>query len=90
MAKIHGILELPSARPRRQPRLVSSSRRPAAKTAEEAQQVAVGIGNDELPVAGLDVALPIPALLERYMERQAGPLHSRMEVLDVGNLDLEI
>ena len=41
---------------------------PSAKVAEEAKEIAIRVGDDELPIARFFVTLSIPTLLERDID----------------------
>jgi hypothetical protein len=63
---------------------------PFAKAREEAKEIAIGVNDDELPIARFFVALSVPALLKRDIDGNARPRHLRMELVDVGNLNLKV
>jgi hypothetical protein len=63
---------------------------PFAKTREEAKEIAIWVDDDELPIARFLVALAVPALLKRDMDGGARPQRLRMELVDVGNLNLKV
>lgn len=64
--------------------------RPSAEAAEEAEQIAVRIDDNELPIAGFFVALTIPAVFKRHMNGCTVLHRLRVKGIHVGDLDLEV
>ncbi len=67
-----------------------SYRLSSAKAREEAKEKAVRVDDHELPKASFYVATSIPALLKRDIDGGACPQRTRMEMVDVRNLNLEV
>ncbi len=63
---------------------------PSAKAREEAKEIAIWVDDDELPIARFLVALSVPALLKRDMDGGARPQSLRVNLVDVGNLNLKV
>src|ERR1700761_3788407 len=68
----------------------SQWRRPLTKIRKKAQQIAIRIGDHELPVAVLDRVLAIPALLKRDRHGKAAGHNPLIERVDICDLDLKI
>src|SRR5688572_11213520 len=68
----------------------SPARSTLTKVLEEAEQIAIGIGYDELPVPSFNIVLPIPTLFYRNDDRQLGATHGSIEQVDCRNLDLKV
>jgi hypothetical protein len=63
---------------------------PPAEAAEEAKEIAIWIDDDELPITCFFVSLSIPTLLKRDIDGCTRPQRLRVNMVDVGNLDLKV
>src|SRR6185312_382473 len=64
--------------------------RPRPQLFVEAQQIAIRVGNDELPVAQRFTAPAVPTLLERQIERPACPIKRREHGRKVRRANLQV
>ena len=71
-------------------RSYTSAARTLAKILRKPQEIAVGVLDDELPVAHLDLIPPVPLLLQLKEHRRAGRPHPGKERLHIRARDLEV
>ena len=66
-------IKAPLKRSSKSPGRTRLCRLPSAKAREEAKEIAIRVDDDELPIARFFVALSVPALLKRDIDRGASP-----------------
>src|SRR4051812_47863015 len=65
-------------------------RRPPPKIGIKAQEIAVWVGDSELPIAKLNLVAAIPAFLKGEIGLELGREDAGVEAVDIGDGDLEV